>query len=324
MILELFWKRSEDSVMELRINIPQCHGNRGNVIIRNEYVLIFDHDYGSSAPCYLLLIDPNGIILFRQNVTRGANLKTIHTAALTDDSVLVVTRIANNENRLGFYKFDYTGKRLTYTDSHVEHTKFGSITAISDGYLVTAVDTRRLSNNRGNTATILRLDTDGNLLTVMEYTSKEFKYDIRDVMEYEGKIYLSVNQSPASQSFFGSSDSVYQTVLEQMEDFSPGADLSTPTALIRDYYDAALLVCNADTLEIEGFYTVEGALGNQLRISKKGKLEWDVERISTIYLSMATSSFTFAGLCDQYLYTFDAAGVLMDFTDTGNIVIFRQ
>lgn len=317
-------RKYDNGALLWETSISHCHGYRSNAIIQNEYVLIYDYDYGSSSPCHLVLIDPKGNILFRQNVTRGANLETIHTAALTDDSVLVITRITNNENRIGFYKFDYTGKLLSYADSVVEYTSFGSITAISDGYLVTAVDMGRLSNNRGHSSTILRLDIDGNLLTAMEYTSNEFKYDIRDMMEFEGNIYLSVHQSPASQSFFGSSDSVYQTVLEQMTDFSPGADLATPTALIRDYYDAALLVCNADTLEIEGFYTVEGALGNQLRISKKGELEWDVGRISTIYLSMATSSFTFAGLCDQYLYTFDADGILVDFSDTGNNVIFRQ
>ena len=55
-----------------------------------------------------------------------------------------------------------------------------------------------------------------------------------------------------------------------------------------------------------------------------GRLEWDVESVTSTFFSPATSSFTVGGICKVFRYTFDAEGTLIGQTDTGETVPYRR
>ena len=96
------------------------------------------------------------------------------------------------------------------------------------------------------------------------------------------------------------------------------------TPMVRENYTAVLLACDRDGIDPKTFYSVKGAFGAALCVSGEGRLEWDVESITSAFFSPATSAFTIGGTCKVMRYTFDSSGTLTGTTDTGQTVPYAR
>ena len=123
------------------------------------------------------------------------------------------------------------------------------------------------------------------------------------------------------ESLFVGKDSIYIQFLKQY--YESNVNSLAPTAIIQEYYDATLLVCDAKTLELETFYTVDASRGSRLLISSDGKLEWYVEKVVAVYY-YPSNSLHFMGTLDLLRYRFDATGALIDYEDTGTDVRYAE
>jgi hypothetical protein len=95
------------------------------------------------------------------------------------------------------------------------------------------------------------------------------------------------------------------------------------TPLIRDNYTAVLLVLDPDSGKPETFYSVEGCLGSYLHVRGTGRLEWEVQSITSSQYK-GLNSYTVAGLMEIWQYTFDENGELLKQEDTGNTDTFTR
>ena len=298
-------RKFQDGQLAWEIEIPGLLVDYNYLKIENEYICIYDSDHKAQDTMFAL-IAPNGTILFQRMIGEDDPIGYIHSVTVNESSLVLITYHKDNQS-MGFYKYDLKGNLLKSAINELpDKSGFNMVTRLSDGYLIWIGNYPGSGEDQG--AMIAKLDMDGNLVAVMEYN---------------GKIYLSVNESPVGQRFFDGENSIYQTILEQ-SGFSDANSL-VPTTITQEYYSATLLICNANTLELETYYTVEGALGSRLLVNTKGNLEWYVEKISTVFLPMPfINIYRVCGLNDLYLYEFDTASTLIDYADTGTDVLFTK
>ena len=100
--------------------------------------------------------------------------------------------------------------------------------------------------------------------------------------------------------------------------------ISELTPVVRDNYTAVLLVCDPAGGIPKTFYSVNGSLGGKLSVNDAGFLEWDAGSIVSAFYSPATSAFTIGGTCKIFRCTFDAEGLLIGQTDTGETEAYRR
>lgn len=203
--------------------------------------------------------------------------------------------------------------------------KYGiwNVIRLGDGYVIQLGS--HVSTTGGEYSKIAMLDHDGNITDTFSYDSDNYKYYIEEMMEFNGKLYISGysvpklkdhDQSGAWGEIYGVLNSFYEEgmFLEIPED--------KLTERLQENYTAILLVCDPNDGTPKEFYSVRGSLGGKL--SKKGSesLMWDVKGIMAAEHSFATSSYTVKGTSFVFRYTFDAAGTLQSSEKTGEIVSF--
>lgn len=302
------------------LEIPEFFVDYNYWKVENEYICIYAPLWTNGCSKFAL-IDPNGNILFTREFLDDTQNEWIHGVTIAENSLVLIT-YAKDRQSLGFYEFDFGGNLVKHTENKFEgRAGFNRVVRVSDGYLIwSGVDT---INRKNKHIVIAKLDQNGKLMIVKEYSTDEFHYSFRNMIEYEGRIYISVVQIPIDQNLFGGEDSLYQQILELER--LPDTNSLAPTALLKEYYDATLLVCDAKTLELETFYTVDGALGSRLLINADGELEWYVEKISVIYLPQQfINVYRLLGTLDLLQYKFDAASAFIGYEDTGTDVLFAE
>ena len=150
------------------------------------------------------------------------------------------------------------------------------------------------------------------------YGEENVDYYITDMVEYDGKIYLSAYAVPKHES-----KNEIGPVLEHIfENNIIGISSEKLTPLLRKNYTALLLVCDSATGTPKEFYSVSGSLGGELDVSEAGELVWDVESITSSFFSPYTNAYTVAGTCYVFRYTFDTEGALKSQQKTDEITSF--
>ena len=176
----------------------------------------------------------------------------------------------------------------------------GVATKMSDGYGV-----QLFSFYDNEHSKIIKLDKNGNITATFDYDSDQSYYYITDMLELDGKLYLSTYMTPKRTGITTNTRYEIHDILDYI--FSEerwGITSEELTPLVQENYTAVLLVCDPASGTPQEFYSVDGSLGGKLGISDAGHLTWDVERITTAYFSLATSAFTIAGGCAVYQSTF--------------------
>ncbi len=173
-------------------------------------------------------------------------------------------------------------------------------------------------------AEIAWADRSGNLTAFREYTRSGSTFFLKDMAVLGGELYCSGYCTPRKETPSDSRDAETGYVLDEI--FSrDNWDISNEelTPMVRENYDAFLLVCDEKTGEPRRFYSVPGAQGRELIPTEDGELRWYVEAIADTYFSPSTSSFTIGGISIVYTAEITASGKLGGLARTEEVRAFR-
>ena len=269
---------------------------------------------------WMARIDESGNILWQQQLEHGFNEHEDIAKILDngDGTWTVISRGGRGDFKyLGLSQYDIDGKELSFHKTEVGDFGIWNAIRFGNGYLV------QLGTFYGETARLVKLDREGNLLDSFTYKGEDCDYFITDMAEFGGRAYLSAYAVP-KQTGSGRRHEI-EDILNYIY-YEKKREISSEelTPLVRDNYTAVLLLCDPEGGAPETFYSVKGSLGGKLAVSESGKLVWDVESVTNTFYSPYTSSFTIGGTCQVFRYTFDTTGQLLRQEDTGEKVLYRR
>lgn len=279
-------------------------------------ILVWGHTFTWSSiqprRARVALITEDGALAWEKSHDRYQN--DMPSAAVADGDRLVVFGRGNFVD-LTVTVYDYAGNELLYAAHTVGNYGIRQAVKLGDGYLV------RLSHNQTGDK-LIKLDRDGALLDTLTYTADNTSYVITDMLELDGRLYLSAYAFPAPDGGDAQGRSELTPVFDYLFHAPDGGMRWDITAeelvpMLRAQYTAVLFLCDPESGEPERFYAVDGALGGELAADADGRLCWDTQHFTDAYFSPATSAFTIAATCSILRYTFAPDGTLLGETDTG-------
>ena len=273
----------------------------------------------SEQPIYsfLVRVDENGNVLWQRQLDHGFQYEYVSRVLDNGDGTWAVISRGDFKH-LCLSQYDTDGNELSFHQTEVGNLDIRNAIRFGDGYLVQLGNTAE-----GETARIVKLDREGNLLDTFTYEGENCDYYITDMAEFENRIYLSAYAVPRQTDKGGRHE--IANILEHVFDRET-LEISSEelTPLVRDNYTAVLLLCDPEGGAPETFYSVNGSLGGKLHVNDDGELVWDVESVVNTFVSPAASSFTIGGTCQVFRYTFDDVGTLLHQEDTGEVVPYYR
>ena len=279
-------------------------------------VLVYGEDYsakGADAVYLSRLRDRDGEILWTTRIP-VIYTRTFFIADVLENPDGTIAVIGRWDFKyLCFIQYSSDGKELHRTSTDIGDYGVSHAVHLGDGYLVMLFD-----NMKNQYAKLMTLDAKGEVTGGFSYESSDTDYHITDMIEFNGKIYLSAYSLPKNEQ--NSSDELRGLRGEIPWDIT--SEQLTP--MIRDQYTAILLVCSPDGGKLQKMYAIEGSVGGALTRGSAGNLKWDVESIDTTKFSPATSAYSVYGVCRVFRYTFNKKGELVSQHDTGEAASFSR
>ncbi len=271
------------------------------------------------ANAWLAKFDSDGELLWKQALFNGFEQHEYISAVLEneDGSVAVISR--GDLRYLCLNQYSADGKLLHFKKTNVGKYGIWNAARLGDGYIV-----QLGSYMEREYAKIVKVDFKGNITEEFSYSSEDSDYCITDMIEFNGKIYLSAYAVPKTDGNSGLRDEISDILYYIFSNDNWDISDEELTPLVREKYTAMLLVCDPDSGSPQEFYSVEGSLGGKLSVSDSGDLLWDVESITTTFFSPETSSFTIGGTSYVFRYTFDVSGALVSQEKTGEVTTYRR
>lgn len=284
---------------------------------------------GVNNLCYsrIARVDDSGCKLWDREIDHGFDHEYIKAVLDNGDGTWAVI-INGDFEYLCLSQFDIDGNEISFKKTKVDRMAILNAARLGDGYLVQTQrvnadwDTYGGGSAGAGRSSLVKLDHDGNVTDNFIYESEECDYYITDMTEFEGNVYLSAYAVPKQINEGGRHE--IANILDYVFDgkhWEISSEELTP--MVRDNYTAVLLLCDPNGGEPKNFYSVKGSLGGALAV-EDGQLKWNVESITSTFLSPFTSSFTIGGECLIYRYSFNATGVLAGCEDTGEFAHYRR
>ena len=276
---------------------------------------------GQTQYAWMAKIDAEGNLLWTHKLDNGFENEYIaEILENADGSYAVISRGDLKYFCLSQYASD--GMRTLFNKTEIGNRGIWNAARFGDGYIV------QLGSYMENEyARIVKVDREGNITDSFSYSSENSNYYIKDMIEFDGRVYLSAYATPK----LGEDERTYggRTEIARILDYVFSSDNwaisgEELTPIVRDNYTAILLVCDPTSGTPKTFFSVKGSLGASLEIRESGQLLWKVESITSTFFSPATSSFTIGGASYVYLYTFGEDGALVSREKTGEVVDFRR
>ncbi|MBQ9510463.1 MAG: hypothetical protein IJR55_01995 [Clostridia bacterium] len=273
---------------------------------------------------WIARVDNSGEILWEKRLDHDG-IKNEYVKAIIDNGDGTWTVISRGEKYMFFDKFDINGNEISGKVIEIGYCGIGKAIKLGDGYLV---QLGNIFGRTSDTASVIKLDRDGNIIDNFKYNGDGNDYYITDMAEFGGQIYLSTYAVP-TQKDAGGRDEIGNVLryisesggFESLDEVISNDEL---TQKVKDNYTAVLLICDADGGAPKTFYSAKGSLGGKLFINDAGRLEWQVESIVSTFFSPFTNSFTIGGTCKVYQYEFNSSGTLINQTDTGDFSVYRR
>ena len=167
-----------------------------------------------------------------------------------------------------------------------------------------------------------KIDMNGDLQKEFSYDDENYKYIFTDAIEFEGKLYLSAYSVSNfdKTSTRGELGKILDRINEMKNDEITDEFVLN---LFKEEYKAVLFVCDKEDGELTKFYTADAALGSSIKV-EDGMLIWEVEYLSNMFYSPATSSFTFGGVTQVYNYIYNKNGEFLNADKTETLRVFRR
>lgn len=305
---------------------PELYISAEDCVLTSSGTAVWGHTdtWSSEMPVYahIARIDDSGNKLWERRLDHGFTHEYIRAVLENDDGTWAVISRGDFEY-LCLSRFDMDGNELSFKKTEVGNNGIWNAVRLGDGYLVQLGNTAH-----GNTAHLVKLDRDGGVTDNFVYESDDCDYYITDMMEFEGNVYLSAYSVPKQTDEGGrheiadildyvfSKDDVSSNVF-------PEVSSEELTPIVRENYTAVLLLCDPDGGEPKNFYSVKGSLGGALAV-EDGQLKWNAESVISSSFSPYTNSFTIAGSCKVYRYSFDGTGALAECEETGETTRFAR
>lgn len=272
------------------------------------------HSSNDPRYSYLALVNDEGKIQWQRRLDHGFKYEYIYSVLQNQDGTFEIFSIGDFSD-LCLSRFSPYGKEISFCNTGL-NCGCKKAAHFGDGYII-----------QGGKADLIRLDKNGKLIDKFTYEADDCSYYLTDMIEYAGQIYLSGYAVPPQQysSLRGENDDIANVlgyiISNELWDIS--SEELMP--MIQNSYTAVLLLCDPKSGTPQTFYSVKSSLGNALSVNEAGQLEWRVESIASIHISSPyTSSYTFGGVSEVFIYTFDSDGTLIGETDTGKTTPFRR
>ena len=271
-------------------------------------------DSGKNTRVWLARIDETGQVLWAKALRPRFSRESAVT--VLDDGDGTFTLVTQGDGQVCFSRYDADCNQLDTMSAPLGEYGVAAATRLGDGYL--------LQLRKWNDQCLARMDADGTMHDPFRIEDDDCDYFISDMVEFEGKIYLSARAVPPAEPKRKYRNDLTAVLLDIM--WRPDVREMTSeelTPLIRSNYTAVLLVLDPESGKPETFYSVEGCLGSYLHVRGTGKLEWEVQSItSSRYRGL--NSYTVDGKMEIWQYTFDENGELLLQEDTGNTETFTR
>ena len=235
-----------------------------------------------------------------------------------DGSIAVFSR--GDLQYLCISQYGADGERLSFRKHQVGNYGIRNAALLGGDYLI-LLEGRSWGDDgqKGDGQKLMHITKDGEITDSFRYTAEDREYHIVDMMEFDGKLYISAYTTPET------AENNYElfSVIRDHNDLNdmPETEL---TGLIRENYQAVLLICDPAGGIPQQFYAVPGNLAGELKTDENNRLVWQTEDIQAVGYSLATSAFRFYGTSELFEYAFSANGVLESRTETGEMIPFRK
>lgn len=272
----------------------------------------------SSGTPRVTVADMQGEILWEYKFQHGYECESYVKMAVCEQSITVFSQA---EDVFMITSFDYTGNCL----KHMTNNELLDFCEDIDGYIqqmesygeyiYVKIVSSKSEGYWNPTYYMIKIDNEGHISEAINYTADGMRYDIENMIEFNGKLYLNgfAYESKEGEWVIDAVEKAASEILggNIFEEFTSeeSEELKQRT---REIMSAVLLVCDAETGTIQEAYSVKGSKGGKLSINDEKNLIWEVDSISEVYFQPYMSSHIFDIYCQVYRYTFDGSGMLID------------
>ena len=266
--------------------------------------------WSGSMPYYgwIAKVDTKGNLLWKRTTGNDFEKEDIHAVFENAEGGYDVFSRGDMYS-LCMTRFTADGERVSFLENETDKHLVPVIRQVSNGYV--ALLSNYSSKDRAH---VVFMDSAGSALQTYYYSSEDVYYYIRDMIEFEGKLYLSAYSTPSLADETRNAGGRYE--IANVQNYLQDNNIrllsdDEATRLMRENYTAVLLVCDLQTGTPQEFYSAEGSLGGELAVSATGELLWDVESITRVHYSPWTSAYTYQGESYMFRYTYEKSGTLL-------------
>lgn len=269
---------------------------------------------------YFSKIDLNGQILFTCKLDHDIESEAVVRVINNGNGTCVAFSYGNATKYICVSQYDQNGEEISCKKLEMDMwIALHDAIVLEDGYLLRVGELMSQGEDY-----FYRLDSDCNIIDSYFYDSEGRLFNVKDMMEYEGHVYISAYEVGVQKDTGNryEIDNLLQYIRQKLnQEGSSGDSLAEQ---IRDEYNAVLFACDEKTGEPVKCFTISGSMGAALSLTKDNQLIWKVERVSHLEYSKPTvNSHSIFGTCEDYEYLFDASGSIIGSKWVGKSLYFR-
>lgn len=281
------------------------------------YVIAESFDASYDKHNTLILLNKDGNELWRRPF--GATDEYVYSVLAEEDGSVVLFSWPGKEGKMRFTRVSDNGETLCQNMTETGTCGFYHAAHYKDGYLV-----QLYTRYETELASFAKVDREGNITGRYSYSSEDEAYSLTDLIEFGGRIYMSVYAVPKDNVHDDPGDPLYGIYLPH-DEIAPvlayafehwdGTAFPDLTEKMRERYTALLMVLDPENGDPIEFYSVKGGMGGALRI-ENGELVWDFEDIRSASFSPATNAYSLYGMAKIIRYRFNEDGQLASMHET--------
>lgn len=266
----------------------------------------------------ICLLDGDSTVLWQKDIDSRMPKPQVDYVLYNQDQTFTLFAFSYYSDSMWIVTVDMDGNLLS--EEYVEYDSIGDtikkVVAVGDTYLMLKGDQ-------------LMQEKDGKVKNTVYFGTETENYQITDMVEFNGLIYLSGRIVPKS-SGKNQKDILDRYTQRFGETLCSNEEL---TEFFREQYTAVLLICDPNSGEPRQFYTVPGASGSSLEV-KNDQLSWNVNRYADAEhigntFEKAESCYNAGGgfgliKADVWRYIFNPFGQVVGEKDTGKSVDFEN
>lgn len=260
------------------------------------------------------LLDSNSNVIWCKDYKSNLSMPNVNYILYEKGNCVLFS--ASN-NRMWILTIDMDGNFVS--DRYAEYDSRGEsikkVVPVGDTYLM-------LKGDR------LLQEKDGKVQSTVSLGNGDESYEITDIIEFNGLVYLSGRIVPSVRYESESGkwkNGLYEIYQQQFGETTPSAE--EQLQFMKENHTAVLLICDPNSGEPQQFYTIPGASGGSLKVNGN-KLDWQVNRYvgaqieanSTYYLATGCMGLIQA---DVWQYVFNPYGQVVGEKDTGRSTEFE-